>query len=1105
MSAPSKKRLDLLRALMAEEAPTADRIPRRTGAGAAPLSFGQERLWFFGRMLPESAVFNVPALYRVSGPLSVAALEAALQRVVQRHEVLRTTFTAAAGGPEQRVADELCVSVETHDLSALEPESREAAAHAAAREAARRPFDQERGPLMRVAVWTLAEHDHRLLICLHHAVSEVQSIGVLLRELASEPASELPIQFGDFAAWQRERAAGPAHAAHLAWWSERLAGLPSLQLASDRPRPSVQSYAGSTQTRVFGGQLAGDLRAFCRAEGATLFQACLAAWAALLARTTGKQDVPIGAPMTDRDRPEVQDLIGFFVNTLVLRCDVSGDPSFRALVRRCREVALEAHEHRDLPFEHIVEALAPERDLSRSPLFQVAFLLQNESEQGERRTELEPGVVCEPVDDPLAAHTGSSKFDASLIVWDRADGSLAASFEYSTDLFDAATIDRMLGHLETLLGAAVADPERAVGDLPLLTEAERTCIVEDWNDTATEIPDVPVHALFEAQVDRTPDALAVREGARRLTYRELDARANALARRLVDKGVGPGELVAMCTERHLELVVGILGTLKAGGAYVPIDLSYPIERLAFMLADARAKVVLTRAELAATLPQHAGETVVLDADATGADGGRGESQCEARLGPTSSADDLAYVIYTSGSTGVPKGVELSHRGLVNLSSWHRRAYDVKPRDRATHLAGLAFDASVWEVWPYLTAGASLHLVDDEARLSPPALLAWLREHRITQSFVPTPLAEAVLKEPLPEDLALEYMLTGGDKLHAPPPAGTPFRLVNHYGPTENTVVATCCEVPASTDQDGFAPPIGVPIDNVRVLVVDAALQLMPIGVPGELVIGGASLARGYHERAELSAEKFVEDPFSSTPGARLYRTGDLVRWRADGQIDFLGRIDAQVKVRGFRVELGEIETVLGQHEGVAECAVLVHQDPAAGPQLVAYVVPRGEADAGELRVHLAESLPEYMVPAAFVQLEALPLTPNGKVDRRALPAPGPEAFAAGVPYVAPEGELEQRIADIWRAVLETETVGANTNFFELGGHSLLLADVQVRLQQAVAPELSIIELFQYPTVRSLAEHLSGGLDADAGLRASRDRAAGRRSRMRRRKAAPEKG
>lgn len=1115
MSSPSKhpsafsgRRLELIHALLAREgsAPASGQIPRRATSGPAPVSFAQERLWFFARMAPESPVFNIPALFRITGRLDRARLEASLAEVIRRQDVLRSTFEVDRGRVVQVVAPAATARIEFVDLEELAPASREPEALRQARVAARRPFDLAHGPLHRLLLWRLDSEDHRLLVCLHHAISEVQSIGVLLRQLAAaygealDGQPQLPIQFADFAAWQRAAMRGERYERELAWWKEKLSGLTPLDLPTDRPRPAVQSFAGSTRTRRIPEELVLRLRELSREEGVTPFMVWLAGYAALLARTAQQDDLAIGAPMTDRDRVEIQDLIGFFVSTLVLRCNLAGDPSFRELLRRTRDVSLEAHEHRDVPFESLVEALRPERDLSRSPLFQVALLLQNESEQGEARLALGGDLLCQPWGDPLLVHTDTSKFDLSLIVWDRPQRT-ALSFEYSSDLYDSRTIDRMLARLEALLSAALADPDRPIGSLPLLGSEERRILLEDWN--ATEVPFLSgtcAHELFEAQADRSPDRVAVVDGERSLTYRELELRANRVAQRLVELGVGPGTLVGICTERCLEMVVGILGVLKAGGAYVPLDLAYPRDRLAFMLQDANAQVVLTRPDRVSFLPDSRARTLVLDEALLA-----GQRRLAQRLEPRATARDLAYVIYTSGSTGKPKGVELEHRGLVNLLTWHQRAYRVAPEDRATHLAGLAFDASVWELWPYLTAGSSLYLVPDEVRLSPPRLLAWLAEKRITQSFLPTPLAEAVLKEALPPTLELKWVFTGGDKLHAPPPPGLPFKLVNHYGPTENTVVATAVEVPPQESEVPSPPappppPIGRPISNVRSYVVDRRGEPMPIGVPGELWIGGASLARGYRGRPDLDAEKFVPDRFSNATGARLYKTGDRVRWRADGELEFLGRSDAQVKIRGFRVELGEIEAVLGRHPSVAECAVALRASGVSGGKLIACFVPRSSASvsAAELRAHLARELPDYMVPSALVALDALPLTPNGKVDRSALPEPSePEEL-----FVPPQGALEQEIAGAWMDVLQLERVGANTNFFELGGHSLLLAQVHLRLQADLAPDLSIIELFQYPTVRSLAAHLQNG-DDDAGLRESRGRAAERRSRLRQRRFSQE--
>ena len=1089
--------------------------PRPAGT-PAPLSFAQERVWFFERMAPGSPVFNVPALYVVRGARDVERLGAALAAVAARHESLHTCFVESDGRPVTRT-DQVPAPV----LEVLEPQPVDAAREQL-RAAARRPFDLERGPLLRVVLAPTVPGEALLLVTIHHVVAEVQSIGVLVADLAEtySAASEgrpprlapLAVQFGDFAAWQRARC--DADTAGLDYWREQLGGrLPALQLPTDRPRPAVQTFVGSTRTRALPPELARELRAFCRTERVTLFTAMLAAWAGLLSRYSGQDDVLIGAPMTDRNRPELEHLVGFFVNTLVLRCDLSGAPSFRELVARAKQVVVDAQSHQDTPFETIVDALAPERDLSRSPLFQVAFLLQNASEAGADELPFGTEASLRPHADALAAHTETSKFDCSLIVWDRGGDDLACSFEFNTDLFDGETVERMLAHLEVLVAGAVARPDAPLESRPILTAGEFDSIVRGFNDTATRMPEgATIHGLFEEWVARTPDALAVACGEERLTYSELDQRANQLAHHLRGLGVGRDVPVAMCTGRQPELLVGILAALKAGGCYLPIDLDYPADRLAYMLADSGAPVALARPETAGRVPEHGGRTLVIDL-AAWAFGAERVQRPEVEA----TEHDLAYVIYTSGSTGRPKGVELEHRGLVNLTVWHQRAYTVRPEDRATHLAGLAFDASVWEVWPYLCGGSSLHLVADDVRLSPPRLLQWLVRERITQGFIPTPLAEAVLQEPCPEGLVLDWVLTGGDKLHRPPPHGWPFRLVNHYGPTENSVVATCCEVPAA-DEFEQSPPIGGPIDNVQVHVLNPGLQPVPIGVPGELCIGGRSLARGYRGQPGMTAERFVRDPFapearSARPGdangqpvPRLYRTGDLVRRRADGQIEFLGRIDGQVKVRGFRIELGEVEAVLASHPQVSECCVVAHADASGAQALFAYTVASGRpADTAALRAHLAASLPGYMVPAGFMALDALPLTPNGKVDRRALPQPD-LTQVDDEQYVAPEGERELAIAEVWREVLGVERVGANTNFFDAGGQSLMMARVHAQLTERLSVELSIVDLFQFPTIRMLASQLGErGVAAKAAdpatpeLATSRRRGAGRLERMQRRR------
>jgi amino acid adenylation domain-containing protein len=784
----------------------------------------------------------------------------------------------------------------------------------------------------------------------------------------------------------------------------------------------------------------------------------------LLYRYSGQDDIVVGTPVANRNRREIEGLIGFFVNTLVLRTDLSGNPSFEQLLGRVKEVALQAYAHQDLPFEQLVEALQPTRDLSYTPLFQVMFALDDASVPSVELPEL--AVSSYPVE------IGTAKFDLTLSMENTADG-LVGVWEYNADLFDEVMIARMAGHFQTLLEASAANPIQPISELSLLTQRERHQLLVEWNNTTIDYPqDKCIHQLFEEQVERSPDAVAVVFEGEQLTYRELNARANQLAHYLQALGVGSEVLVGICVERSLEMVVGLLGILKAGGAYVSLDPAYPPERLAFMLEDSCMPVLLTKAQQLEKLPLYQTRLIYLDKDWK-------EIALQSEENPTSEVtpDNLVYAIYTSGSTGNPKGVLVEHRGLLNLVFWHQRTFAVSPKDRATQLAGPAFDASVWELWPYLTAGASIYIANEQTRISPLQLRDWLVSNAITISFLPTPLAESVLLLDWPSDVALRTLLTGGDKLHNYPLPKVPFELVNNYGPTENTVVTTSGSIPAKERTD-MAPPIGRPIANTQVYLLDNQLQPVPIGVPGELYIGGDGIARGYLNRPDLTDEKFIPNPFSNKLGSRLYKTDDLARYLPDGNIEFLGRIDNQVKIRGFRIELGEIEAALLQHLDVREAVVIVREDIPGDKRLVAYVVPKVEAvleaaipTVGELRSFLLAKLPDYMVPGAFVFLEAMPLTPNGKIDRRALPAPDTSHRELEDNFVAPNTPTEEILAAIWAEVLGLQLVGINDNFFELGGHSLLATQIISRIREAFKIELPLRHLFEAPTIASLGHSI----------------------------------
>ena len=1051
--------------------------------GNLPLSFAQARLWFLAQLEPDSPAYNIPAAFRLTGLLNVTALSQSLSEIVRRHEVLRTTFPSVDGQPKQVISLDTALTLPVIDLRELPPDQGLSEAQRLATEEAQESFDLATGPLFRVKLLRLEEAEYMLLVTMHHIVYDGWSHDIFLRELAAlydafssgkpSPLPELPIQYADFAHWQREWLQGEVLESQRDYWKQQLNGsLPILQLPTDYPRPPVQTYQGGYQSLELPKNLTKALKDLSQQERGTLFMTLLAAFQTLLYRYTRQEDMIVGTPIAGRNQVEAEGLIGFFVNTLALRTYLSGNPSFQELLGRVREVALGAYAHQDLPFEKLVEELQPERDRSRTPLFQVMFVLQNTPTSA---LEL-PGLTV----NSLNINNGTAKFDLTLFIMETAQG-LRASLEYNTDLFNAATITRMLGNFQTLLEGIVANPQQRLLDLPLLTAAEQHQLLVEWNNTTKEYPqDKCIHQLFEAQVEQAPDAVAVVFEGQQLTYRELNARANQLAHYLQVLGVGSEVLVGICVERSLEMLVGLLGILKAGGAYVPLDPMYPLERLAFMLEDASVSVLLTQARLVESLPQHHAPVVCLDGDWE-LIAQYGEENVSSGVMPK----NLAYVIYTSGSTGKPKGVLVEHRGLLNLVFWHRRTFAVSPKDRATQLAGSAFDASVWELWPYLTAGASIYIANEQTRVLPQQLRDWLVKNAITISFLPTPLAESILSLAWPSDVALRTLLTGGDKLHNYPSLSVPFELVNNYGPTENTVVTTSGFIPAKPRTE-TAPLIGRPIANTQVYLLDEKLQPVPIGVPGELYVSGDGLARGYLNRPDLTAQKFIPHPFSdnqSVSGAapeelagrdsalRLYRTGDLARYLPDGNIEFLGRLDEQVKIRGFRIELGEIEALLAQHPDLREVVVIVREDIPGNKYLAAYVVPKLEASPppiSELRSFLKAKLPDYMVSGTFVFLEAMPLTPNGKIDRRALPVPASSRREQEDNFVAPSTPTEEILAAIWTEVLGLQQVGINDNFFELGGHSLLAARLFAQIEKKLGRNLPLANLFQAPTIKELA-------------------------------------
>ena len=979
------------------------------------------------------------------------------------------------------------------------------------RQEAHRPFDLARGPLLRLALFDVADGEQALLLAVHHIVADFWSLAVVARDLAVLYAHEvgrlvpalppLPLTYAEFARWQRERMSGPEGERLWAYWRARLGeDPPRLDLAAGRPRPKVKTYRGDSRNLRLGTDLAAALAVRGRDRGTTLATTLFAGFAALLYRYTGEEDLLVGSPIAGRGAGTA-DLVGYFVNPVVLRTDLSGDPSFGDLLGRARVAMLAAFEHQDYPFNLLAGRLERHRDPARAPLFDVAFAFEKARGAGHDLGAFALGLGGARLDfsgvelESLPLAPASAPFDLSLVLAEIADG-LGVSLRFNTDLFDGTAIERLGGHLQNLLAGAAADPHRRLADLPLLAPAEERELLVDSNRTAAPYDRAfSVEMQVAARAERTPEAPAVAMGGEGLTYAELDERAGRLAGRLRALGVGPETRVAVAMERSPVLIVALLAVWKAGGAYVPLDPAYPPERLAWQLGDAwegsPARVLLAGTAVAERLAGAAAgrRLIVLDSiDDLDGIAGLGDANAPAPTPPPVLPESAAYVIYTSGSTGRPKGVVVPHAALANLVRWHVEAYGLSAADRAAQVAGIGFDAAVWEIWPVLAAGASLHLAEEVTRAQPADLVAWLAREAITIAFLPTPLAEAALAEPWPAETALRTLLTGGDRLHRAPRPGLPFTLVNHYGPTESTVVATAVPVPPAGPELGPAPPpaIGRPIANTRVYLLDRNLRPVPGGVPGELAIGGAGLARGYLGRSDATAERFLPDPFAGEPGERLYRTGDLARLRPDSNLEFLGRADFQVKVRGFRIELGEVEAALAVQPGVRAVAVLARSVLEGEPRLVAYVA--GSAAPAELRRAARERLPEAMVPSGWVLLDALPLTPNGKVDRRALARLGEPEWGVGeaaaraqqAPRMPPTpiGEL---LAGLWRDLLGVERVDLADDFFALGGHSLLAARLAARVREALGVELPLARLFETPTLAGLAATvealLGSGLEA----------------------------
>lgn len=1063
---------------MAQIATTGPLLQRRGQKDAVPLSYPQQMLWIVDQLHPAALCYNITDCFRIHGELNVAALQWGLTEMVRRHEALRTRFFMQGDIPVQQIDPPFNVPLPLIDLRGVEESNREQRTQQVIVKKAREPIHLNKGPLLRALLVRLDTREYRFMLTVHHIATDGWSQNLMWSELSAlynafgqekSPLAELPIQYSDYALWQRARLDEEHLQPHLRYWRLQLANMPpELRLPTNHPRPPVQNFRGLREPLQLNPALLKSLKELSRAKGVTLFMVLLAALKTLLYRYSGQEDVAVGTPIADRRNLETEGLIGFFINTLVLRTDLSGNPSFSDLLQRVASVALEAHRHQDVSFQKLVENLgSASRNLNSNPLIQVMFVLENAPSAALDLDGLQVNAV--PMD------IGTSIGDMALSLTE-ADGQLIGYLEYSTDLFDKGTIQRLSTNYVTLLESVIADPQVSIDDLALSSEKEQTKLLLEWSRTEADHPrDKSLHELFEEQAVLTPDAVAVADEEQQLTYKELNWRANQLAHHLIKLGVGPEARVGVCIRHSVPMILAVLGALKARAAYVPLDPAYPAERLSFMVEDAKVAVLLTEAGVTGWMPEEGGyRTVFMDHDWPIIAGYPGEAS---RL--TVDSNNLAYVIYTSGSTGRPKGVQCAHRGVVNLLEDFQRRQPLEQGYRCSGWTSLSFDVSVYEIFSALLSGGSLRLVPEQQRADGEKMSEWLSMHGIQSAYIPPFMVSTLCDWAAqhPGALQLKRLLVGVEpieqELLARLMKSVPgLKVINGYGPTEASICATLFDVEADSVEVG-PTPIGRPVANDQVYVLDRRQRPVSVGMAGELYLGGEGLARGYFKRPDLTAEQFVPNPFSQSGGERLYRTGDLVKWRADGSLSFLGRADNQVKLRGYRIELGEIENALEAHEKVAQAVVLVRKDQPGIDLLVGYVVKvAGEEalDPSEVRSYLKTRLPAYMVPGIVVELEEFPLHPNGKIDRKRLPKPDLDAVRKD--YVGPRDPTEEALCELWKDVLKLDRVGIHDNFFDLGGHSLLATQMISRIPGAFGVELAVRVLFEGPTVPELAAKIN---------------------------------